>query len=357
MKILYGVQSDGMWHALRSYAVIQYLLSQWHTVKVVTSGRALEFFQKHSIDVQEVEWLSFYYHNNKVSYIMTGIKSIFHSPNVIKKCIIPLTKIILRYKPDVIITDFELFSAKAWLLMDIPVISIDNISLLFLAELPYSLSTVTEYIIARFTAQGFIHPAYHYCVTSFFDADLLDAHRDAKRVSFVPPILREEIMDTEPSVWDHIIVYQSTKTNKKLVPALHGCPDEQFIYYGCDEEKQDKNIYYKKFSTAAFISDLASAKAVITNGWFTLISEAIYLHKPILCNPIDKHYEQFLNSEMVTKLWYGKTTNNISAEEIRLFIEKIPTYQKNLSQYQQQGNEKLFEKIAILLDTIQKQKK
>jgi hypothetical protein len=40
--------------------------------------------------------------------------------------------------------------------MDIPVISIDNISLLFLAELPYSLSTVTEYIIARFTAQGFI---------------------------------------------------------------------------------------------------------------------------------------------------------------------------------------------------------
>lgn len=55
MKILYGVQSDGMGHALRSYAVIQYLLSQGHTVKVVTSGRALEFFQKNGIDVQEVE--------------------------------------------------------------------------------------------------------------------------------------------------------------------------------------------------------------------------------------------------------------------------------------------------------------
>ncbi len=113
MKILYGVQSDGMGHALRSYAVIEYLIAQGHTIKVVTSGRSLDFFQKHSIDVQEVEGLSFYYHNNKVSYIMTGIKSIFNSPNVIKKCIIPLTKIILRYKPEVIFTDFELFSAKA----------------------------------------------------------------------------------------------------------------------------------------------------------------------------------------------------------------------------------------------------
>ncbi len=356
MKILYGVQSDGMGHALRSYAVIQYLISEGHTVKVVTSGRALDFFRSHAIDVQELEWLSFYYHNNKVSYIMTGIKSIFNSPNVIKKCIIPLTKIIIRYKPDVIITDFELFSAKAWLLMDIPVISIDNISLLFLTKLPYSLSTITEYIIARFTAQGFIWWAHHYCVTSFFEAKLLHAEKDAERVTFVPPILRKEIIDVTPSQGNDIIVYQSTQTNKKLIPALHGCPDEQFIYYGCEEEKQDKNICYKKFSTAEFIIDLASAKAVITNGGFTLIGEAIFLHKPILCNPIEKHYEQFLNSEMVTKLGYGKVAHDISAEEIQVFVDEIPTFQKNLSQYQQKGNDKLFEKLEKLLDEIKRKK-
>lgn len=162
---------------------------------------------------------------------MTGIKNIFHSPSVLKKCIIPLTKIIRRYRPDVIITDFELFSAKAGLLMNIPVISIDNISLLFLAKLPYTLSVLAEYIIARFTAQGFISGAYHYCVTSFFSAELLDAHRNADRVSFVPPILREEIIGAQSSQGNHIIVYQTTQTNKKLIPALYGCPGEQFIYY------------------------------------------------------------------------------------------------------------------------------
>ncbi len=181
--------------------------------------------------------------------------------------------------------------------------------------------------------------------------------RDTERVSFVPPILRQEILEVNPTQGGHIIVYQTTRTNKKLIPALHGCPDEQFIYYGGEEEKQDKNICYKKFSTAEFVADLASAKAVITNGGFTLISEAIFLHKPILCNPIEKHYEQFLNSEMVTKLGYGKVANGISAREIQSFVDQIPTYQKNLSNYQQRGNEKLFEQLNTLLETIRKQGK
>gem|GEM_PF-5460579 len=82
-------------------------------MRIVTSGKVVGFFREHDFDVQEVVGLSFYYRNNKVSYIMTGIKSILNSPNVITKCIVPLTKIILRFQPDVIFTDFELFTAKA----------------------------------------------------------------------------------------------------------------------------------------------------------------------------------------------------------------------------------------------------
>lgn len=58
---------------------------------------------------------------------------------------------------------------------------------------------------------------------------------------------------------------------------------------------------------------------------------------------------------MVTKLGYGKSTTSISAEEIQTFIDQIPTYQKNLSHYQQQGNRQLFEKLETLLEAIEKQ--
>lgn len=41
MKILYGVQSDGMGHAMRSLVVAQYLQKQGHRVHIVTSGKAV----------------------------------------------------------------------------------------------------------------------------------------------------------------------------------------------------------------------------------------------------------------------------------------------------------------------------
>ncbi len=288
---------------------------------------------------------------------MTGLKNLLNSPAMIKKCILPIQKIIKTYRPDIIITDFEFFSAKAGLLAKIPVISIDNISLLFLAKLPYSLSTLNEYILGRLTVKGFCHGAYHYFITSFFEAQLLHEKKYASHVSFVPPILRTQILAAHPTVENHIIVYQTTKTNKKLIPALHNCPQENFIYYGCEEERQEGNIYYKKFSETQFIKDFTSAKAVITNGGFTLIGEAIYLHKPIFCNPIKNHYEQYLNSGMVEKLGYGKYTKSITAEDIQDFIENLPQYRKNLSEYRQLGNEKLFKKLETLLEAIQKQRK
>lgn len=185
----------------------------------------------------------------------------------------------------------------------------------------------------------------------------MNTRRDADHVSFVPPILRKEIIEATPSQGNHIVVYQTTQTNKKLIPALQGCPNEQFIYYWSNEDRQDKNICYKKFSTAEFIADLASAKAIITNGGFTLISEAIFLHKPLLCNPVENHYEQYLNSEMVAKLGYGISTNTFCDFEIQKFIDHLDEYQKNLQQYHQVGNEKLFELIDILLKKIEQSPK
>jgi len=157
-------------------------------------------------------------------------------------------------------------------------------------------------------------------VTSFFPAELLHPEKYHSRVTFVQPIIRDEILQAKTSNDEHILVYQSTKTNKKLIPALHSCRDQVFIFYGHDEEGVDRNIHFKRFCTDDFITDLASAKSVITNGGFTLISEAIFLHKPLLCIPIERHYEQSLNAEMVAKLGYGMLTSDISALIIHDFM-------------------------------------
>ena len=44
--IIYGVLGEGMGHATRSSAVIEYLLKKGHHVHIFTSNRAVDFLSK-----------------------------------------------------------------------------------------------------------------------------------------------------------------------------------------------------------------------------------------------------------------------------------------------------------------------
>ncbi len=57
--------------------------------------------------------------------------------------------------------------------------------------------------------------------------------------------------------------------------------NEKFIIYGFYKNKNLGNVILKDFSEKEFYGDLSACKAVITNGGFTLISEALYLKKPV----------------------------------------------------------------------------
>src|SRR5256886_11731342 len=56
-------------------------------------------------------------------------------------------------------------------------------------------------------------------------------------------------------------------------------------------------IFYKPFSEPAFIEDLRTARGVIANGGFTLMGESVYLHKPLLAEPVAKQFEQIRSEE------------------------------------------------------------
>ena len=53
------------------------------------------------------------------------------------------------------------------------------------------------------------------------------------------------------------------------------------------------------------MQDMASSRYVICNGSHTVISEALYLGKPVFAFPIHMAFEQFFNAYMLKKLGYG----------------------------------------------------
>jgi uncharacterized protein (TIGR00661 family) len=89
---------------------------------------------------------------------------------------------------------------------------------------------------------------------------------------------------------------------------------------------------------------------VVANGGFTLLSEAVYLHKPVLASPVKKQFEQVLNARYVEALGYGLAADALSAERLGEFLERLPDLEAKLAGYSQDGNREILARLDELLE-------
>ncbi|GAB3811811.1 MJ1255/VC2487 family glycosyltransferase [Pontibacter rugosus] len=350
MKILYGVPGEGMGHATRSKVIISYLLEQGHEVQAVSSARAFDFLNKAFPGrVHEIKGFHLAYKNAAVSKLGTAILTIKTAPDNLKRNFDRYQKLLGSFQPEAVISDFESFSYFFAKYHRLPVISIDNMQVMSRCTLDIVVpkQEKANLSIARNIVKSKVPRSDHYLISSFFDAPVCK-----ERTTVVPPIIRKEIQEATPSIKEHILVYQTSTSQKNLIETLQQLPQEQFFVYGFNKEEQHGNVQLKAFSEAGFIQDLASAKAVMANGGFSLLSEAVYLRKPICSVPIVNQFEQFLNAAYVEKLGYGRHFPGFEADGLKAFIYDLPRFRENLAQYSQDGNSKLFATLEEQLKTV-----
>ena len=82
------------------------------------------------------------------------------------------------------------------------------------------------------------------------------------------------------------------------------------MVYGFNQEGRQGNLHFKKKSETGFLEDLASCSYLICGGSHTLLSEALYLGKPVLSFPIKGAFEQYLNAFYLERLGYGRKLDN-----------------------------------------------
>ena len=112
--------------------------------------------------------------------------------------------------------------------------------------------------------------------------------------------------------------------------------------------------FYKEFNEDEFYEDLASSKAVICNGGFTFISEAIHLKKPIYSVPAIGNFEQTLNGFYVQKLGYGEYHENLSAKKVENFLNRLPKYQKRLARVKKTNNDGIVRELIYRIEKYSK---
>jgi len=86
---------------------------------------------------------------------------------------------------------------------------------------------------AASVVRSFIQRPRYYLITSYFFPPI----KNPDKVKMFPPILREKVMELEPTIGDHILVYQTSDSNIKLLELLKEIDDEIIIYGFHKDEK------------------------------------------------------------------------------------------------------------------------
>ena len=347
-RIFYSVCGEGMGHAIRSSVIIEHLKEKYD-VYVFSSERAYTFLASKFDNVFEIGGFNTVYENNVVRTKKTFFKAVKANPTNLKEGYNVLYKECRRVKPNIIISDFENYAGMLSKLMNIPLISLDNIHMLTQCEYDYPPHHRADMLTAKAVTKAYILRPKRHIITSFFFPPLKHPHMTA----LYPPVLREQIRQLKVENGDYVLVYQTAESSLNLMEELKKL-DEKFIVYGFNKDEVDENLTYREFNDDLIFEDMRKAKAIIVNGGFTMISEAIYLKKPIYSTPAHKNFEQILNGFYVEKLGYGEYHDDLDVEKIKKFLSKLDVYQENLNKVEPWTNDAILKDLDESIEKYSK---
>jgi len=343
VRILFGLCSVGLGHAIRSKVIIDHLMEK-NDLFILASNKAYVYLKKYYGDrVYNIEGFELVFRKNIVLSLKTLLKNL---RKVSYKNYVRLNNVrdlVDRFDPQIVISDWEIFSSFVARDRKIPLISIDNQHYLIYGNFSFSERYRFQYLKAVAILKSLMYGADYYLIMAFPGCNI----KNRTNVFAIKPVLRESIINAKPKTKDYIFVYQSTKSYEKLIEILRRI-NYKFIIYGFEKEEKKGNLVFKKFNDGKeYFDDLVNAKAVMTNGGFTLISEALYLNKPVLVVPIKKHFEQILNAFYVKKSNYGIFFDDLNENHVVDFIINLKQYK--FDTIKKWNNEETFKLLDMLI--------
>jgi len=350
MRILYGAVGEGLGHATRSRVVAEHLIADGHRVKMAASGRALPYLREHLPDVEEIWGLAFALEQGRVEAWKTLSLNVRGSARGVPEDWRRGAEIARAFGPGLVVTDFDAFTYLFAKVRRLPVISIDNIQMVDRcrhdAEILRGIRR--DYLAARAFVGKKLPRADRYLITTFFRPPVRK-----KRTTLVPSILRPEILAARPEPGEHLLVYGRVGETSTAALRASGLPC--FVYGardGLTADEEDGNLRYRPFANEAFIDDLRSCRGVVASAGYSLMSEVVYLRKPMLALPLAGQFEQEMNARYLERLGYGTDARVLDEASLERFLERLPAHAEALAGYEQNGNAETFDAVDRVVGEI-----
>ena len=208
MRVLYGVNGEGMGHATRSEVVIDALLGE-HDVRVMASGAAFRYLKDRLGHVSEIFGPSFAMEQGEIRRWASVTHTIAALRRELPGSVRRWLAAVHEWRPDVVVTDFEPLSGIYARSAHVPLVCVDNIHMIDSCRHDEEIldGAREDFRIARAVTRAMVPTAGDYVITTFFRPPLLRGGPTWCRRSSGPRSSRRGRLRG-----DHLLVYSAAAT-------------------------------------------------------------------------------------------------------------------------------------------------
>jgi uncharacterized protein (TIGR00661 family) len=335
-RIFYSMAGEGRGHATRVRSMVEQLRHE-HQLVLFAPDQAYEFLAPHypdgfpNVEVRSIPGLRFHYTGGRLDLtksVACGLEYLWKMPRLISE----FRRVIGDEKPDLVIADFEPALPRAARACGVPFVSLNHQHFLVACDLSTLPPGLRNY--ARLNALA-VH-AYHsgedaMIISSFFRAPLKRGYESAKQVG---PLLRPEIRQARPTTGEYLLSYLRASTPPHILVMLRQSNREVRVYgLGC--RPADGPLRFFPLDEKTFVDDLAGCAALVGAAGNQSLGEALYLGKPVLAMPEERHHEQRINSHFLKQMGVGDwvTMEQAQPRDLEAFLGRLDEFRWRLLGY------------------------
>ncbi|MBO4336230.1 MAG: teichoic acid biosynthesis protein [Desulfovibrio sp.] len=339
-RILYGVHGTGHGHAMRGLTLARKLTQ--HEFLFVANDDALKVLEP-EFPVYRLPNLGTVFTNYKVDFLATigrAIPLLVQSERYLEQ----LAALIRDFSPDVCMTDLEYFVPRAAARAGLPCLTLDHQHIITCCRHKLPCNLLWDTLVQGLTPRFLFRPTEANLLISFYAPPLLPRYH----ARIAPPLLRDTVLALTPKDDGHVLVYQSNSTHAALIDFLRTATRRTCYVFGYGKTSGHlDNVYFMPKSEEGFLRLLASCAYVVQGGSHTLMSEALYLGKPILSLPLGAMVEQRYNALYLERLGYGISADmrSLTSDLLARFEENLPRYQAAIKQGNFLGNALIYDLV------------
>lgn len=356
MRVLYGVQGEGLGHAARSKVVIDHLTARGHEVTLITNNRSTRYLGQF-YPVHDTVGAHFITNGGAIDYWQTARSNAQALAARGLESVRLVDRLVREERPELVITDFEPLTAYASLRHKLPLLTIDRQHVLTNCQLDAQ-GLRSQLLLGRAVTRAMVPRADAHIISTFHDAPIKEGLE--RRTRLVGPILRAEALTTAPSEGEHLLSYvNNPDVGAALLPLLARL-DRPVTAYGFGDHMDGHmdghpdgyaNVTFKRPSTRGFLEDLANASAVIAGAGNVLAGEALHFGKPLFAIPQGRQVEQALVARYVERHGYGLNGQNLA--RLDEFLARRDEFAAQIPAHRFADNERFYSTLDETMRSLQ----